>query len=396
MARLNDAQRLEAARQLLEAQRTRMPAARLSDTYPEMDSEDAYAIQSAAVAKRIADGAVVRGYKIGLTSKAMQDAAGISEPDYGHLFDDMLLADGAQISAAAYLAAGNTVVIKPPEWAPLTCSMLADVAEAAGLPAGVVNVVQGIGSDTGARLVSDPRIARVSFTGSVRTAKFIAQAAGANLVPASFELGGKSAFVVLDDADLDLAAATAALQYRNAGQVCLAGTRLLVHSRVVDEFLLRMEAVVEELRVDRARADGVRILWGGDKHPAGELFYRPTLVTDVREDSEIVQSEVFGPVLTLQTFDTDDEAVRLANSTRYGLAGIVFGEPERALAVGRRMRSGMVWINAFFLRDLEAPFGGIGDSGIGREGGHWSFDFFCDLKDVMQPRQPYAPVFAGR
>ena len=148
------------------------------------------------------------------------------------------------------LAAGNTCVLKPPEWAPLTCSLLADAAHAAGLPPGVFNVVQGSGALTGARLVSDPRIARVSFTGSVATAKWIAQAAGANLVPCSLELGGKSPFIVLEDADLDGAAATGALMYRNAGQVCLAGTRLLVHEKVADRRLWLGRRV---LRRDRAR-----------------------------------------------------------------------------------------------------------------------------------------------
>lgn len=320
------------------------------------------------------------------------------------------------------LAAGNTVVVKPPEWAPLTCSMLADIAAAAGMPKGVINIVQGIGAQTGAQLVADPRVARVSFTGSVPTAKSIAQSTGKNLTPASFELGGKSALVVLDDADLDLAAATAALQYRNAGQVCLAGTRLIVSRAIADDFLARMGKVVQQLRVgdpreptteigpiihprqfdkvagfvDRAKARGAKVYWGGDRHPAGNLFYQPTLLGGLAEDDEIVQNEIFGPVLAVQTFDEDAEAVRLANSTRFGLAGLVFGSESRALAVAGQLRAGMVWVNAFFLRDLEAPFGGIGDSGIGREGGQWSFDFFCDIMDVMLPQKPYAPAFAGR
>lgn len=320
------------------------------------------------------------------------------------------------------LAAGNTVVIKPPEWAPLTCSMLADIATAAGIPPGVINVVQGIGATTGAALVADPRIARVSFTGSVPTAKSIAAATAGNLTPASFELGGKSALIVLQDADLDLAAATAALQYRNAGQVCLAGTRILLHEAIADDFLGRMEKVVAQLKVgdprepsteigplihplqfdkvagfvDRARAGGAKIYWGGRSHPQGPLYYEPTLVGNVDQEDEIVQNEVFGPVLVVQRFGSDEEAVRLANGTRYGLAGTVFGEQDHAMSVGSQLRAGMVWVNSFFLRDLEAPFGGVGDSGIGREGGTWSFDFFCDIKDVMLPQKAYAPAFAGR
>lgn len=320
------------------------------------------------------------------------------------------------------LAAGNTVVVKPPEWAPLTCSLLADIAAAAGIPPGVLNVVQGLGPTTGAALVADPRVARVSFTGSVPTAKAIAEATGRNLVPASFELGGKSALIVLEDADLELAAATAALQYRNAGQVCLAGTRLLVHESVADDFLALMRQAVRRLRVgdprdpiteigplihprqhekvsgfvERARAGGATVLWGGRPHAQGRLYYEPTLIDGVQQHDEIVQSEVFGPVLVLQRFASDAEAIGLANGTRYGLAGCVFGEAGHAMAVAEGLRTGMVWVNAFFLRDLEAPFGGMGDSGIGREGGQWSFDFFCDIKDVMLPQKPYAPAFAGR
>lgn len=320
------------------------------------------------------------------------------------------------------LAAGNTVIVKPPEWAPLTCSMLGDIASAAGMPPGVINIVQGIGQSIGARLVADPRVNRISFTGSVPTAKSIAAAAAVNLVPLSLELGGKSAFIVLKDADLKLAADTAALQYRNAGQVCLAGTRILVDRSVADEFLEHMRKRVESLKVgdprqddteigplihqrqlervsgfvDRAKGSGAQVLWGGSRDAAGGLFYKPTLVTGVPQEHEIVQNEVFGPVLVFQTFQDADEAVRLANGTRFGLAGMVFGSDERATAVANQLRTGMVWKNSFFLRDLEAPFGGIGESGMGREGGPWSFDFFCDVKDVMTPKQPYKPVFAGR
>src|SRR5438105_12918535 len=157
------------------------------------------------------------------------------------------------------LAAGNCCVLKPPEWAPLTCSLLADAADPAGLPPGVFNVVQGSGAGTGAKLVSDPRLTRISFTGSVPTAKWIAQAAGANLVPCSLELGGKSAFIVLEDADLDNAAATGALMYRNAGPVCLAGTRLLVHTKVADEFVERMRGYVEKLNIGDPREESTEI-----------------------------------------------------------------------------------------------------------------------------------------
>ncbi|MGM9486864.1 aldehyde dehydrogenase family protein [Ideonella sp. YS5] len=320
------------------------------------------------------------------------------------------------------LAAGNTCVLKPPEWAPLTCSLLADAADAAGLPPGVFNVVQGTGATTGARLVADPRVARVSFTGSVPTARRIAQAAGANLVPCSLELGGKSPFIVLEDADLDAAAATATLMYRNAGQVCLAGTRLLVHEQVADEFVARMRPLVDQLVigdpreeatevgpiihprqvervqgfVDRAVAGGAKLLWGGGRHAFGALYFSPTLVTNLQQDDEIVQNEVFGPVLTLQTFGHDDEAVALANGTDYGLGGVCYGETAHATAVAERVRTGFIWVNSFGIRDLAAPFGGIKRSGIGREGGEWSFEFFCDVKDIVLPKKPFRASFAHR
>jgi 5-carboxymethyl-2-hydroxymuconic-semialdehyde dehydrogenase len=320
------------------------------------------------------------------------------------------------------LAAGNTCILKPPEWAPLTCSLLADAAHAAGLPPGVLNVVQGGGSTAGARLVADPRIARVSFTGSVSTARLIAQAAGANLVPCSLELGGKSPFIVLDDADIDAAAATGALMYRNAGQVCLAGTRFLVHRSVSERFLASMRAIVEQLRVgdprnestevgpiihprqvervlgyvDRAVAGGAQLLWGGGRHAFGAQYLQPTMLAGVNQSDEIVQDEVFGPVLTLQTFASDNEAVELANGTDYGLGGICYGEQAHATEIADQVRTGFIWVNCFGIRDLAAPFGGIKRSGIGREGGNWSFDFFCDVKDVVLPKKPFRPSFSHR
>lgn len=320
------------------------------------------------------------------------------------------------------LAAGNTCILKPPEWAPLTCSLLADAAHAAGLPPGVFNLVQGTGATTGARLVGDPRIARVSFTGSVPTARRIAQAAGANLVPCSLELGGKSPFLVLEDADIAGAAATGALMYRNAGQVCLAGTHFLVHEKVSDAFIAAMRSHVERLRVgdprdeaievgpvihprqvervlgfvDRAVAGGARLLWGGAAHPFGAQYIQPTMLTGVQQSDEIVQNEVFGPVLTLQTFRSDDEAVAMANGTDYGLGGVCYGETDHAIAVAERVRTGFIWVNSFGIRDLAAPFGGIKRSGIGREGGDWSFEFFCDIKDVVVPRKPFQASFSHR
>ena len=307
------------------------------------------------------------------------------------------------------LAAGNTVVVKPPEWAPLTCSLLADIADAAGIPAGVLNVVQGIGEDAGAALVAREDIDRISFTGSPETGRLIGVAGARNLVPVSAELGGKSPFIVCADADLDAAAQTVAMQYLNAGQVCLAGTRVLVEAAVSEPFLAKVRQaaavmVVGDPResgtrvgpliapehfdrvrgfVDRALAAGAVALWGGRPHSAGAQYFEPTLLADVRADMEVAQREVFGPVLTWQTFGSDDEVVTLANGTRYGLAAVIFTRDERrARRLAARVVAGTVWVNCFFVRDLAAPFGGARESGIGREGGTWSFDFFSDVKNV--------------
>ncbi|MEO3975672.1 aldehyde dehydrogenase family protein [Streptomyces sp. CAU 1734] len=317
---------------------------------------------------------------------------------------------------APALAAGNTVVLKPAEWSPLTASLLADIAAGAGVPPGVLNVVQGYGEDLGRALVSHPGVRRISFTGSVPTARRIAAAAAPNLTPLSLELGGKSPLLVFADADLGLAADLAVEQYDNAGQVCLAATRLLVEESVAGEFTRLFTERAERLRpgdprepgtdlgpvvdarqleridgfVRRALAAGARAVIGGGPGTGdsgtGEsgLHYRPTLLTDVAQESEIVQEEVFGPVLTLQTFTTEEEAVGLANGTRFGLAAtLVTGDRARAARVAAQLVAGTVWVNCFFVRDLRAPFGGSRDSGTGREGGGWSFDFHCDVKNTV-------------
>jgi aminomuconate-semialdehyde/2-hydroxymuconate-6-semialdehyde dehydrogenase len=307
------------------------------------------------------------------------------------------------------LAAGNTAVVKPPEWAPLTCSMMADLATQAGLPRGVLNVVQGIGEEAGTALSAHPDIDRLSFTGSTDTAQLIGQSTARSLTPVSFELGGKSPYIVCAEADLEAAAQTAAGQYMNAGQVCLAGTRVLVESKVADEFQAKFRNAAGHMTVgdprekttrvgplitpehfnrvqgfvDRALKAGVKPLWGGHRAQAGELYFEPTLFAGVSQEMEIVQREVFGPVLTWQTFKDEDELVKLANGTHYGLAATLFCKSEqRAMRIARQLVAGTVWVNCFFVRELAAPFGGSRDSGIGREGGNWSFDFFCDVKNI--------------
>jgi len=308
------------------------------------------------------------------------------------------------------LAAGNTVVVKPPEWAPLTNSLLADYAQQAGLPVGVFNVVQGLGYEAGAALVSHPAVRRIAFTGSPATARTIGAAAAQNITPVSFELGGKSPLIVFADADLEKAVSTALGQYDNAGQVCLAGTRLLVQHSIADQFLERLVAGARHLVlgdprqpetqvgplitrahlervkgfVQRAQRDGAKVVYGGHvSEQIGGLYFEPTLLIDAPQGSEILQREVFGPVLTFQTFATEAEAITLGNDTEYGLAATIFtGDEQQAQPVSAALNAGTVWVNCFFVRDLGAPFGGNKQSGIGREGGRWSFDFYCDVKTV--------------
>lgn len=307
---------------------------------------------------------------------------------------------------APALAAGNTVILKPAEWSPLSASMLADFIDQAGFPPGVFNIVQGYGHQLGASLVSDRRIKRISFTGSPETARKIAVAAAKNIIPFTAELGGKGAFIVFADADLDAAAKKAVAQFHDSGQVCLAGTRLLIEEPIYHDFLNKLrqftnEQVLGDSRdpnttlspaihpehlaaiegfIARARQAGDEILFGGKKHKEDGLWYEPTLIKPRNNDSEVVQKEIFGPVLTIQSFNDEKEAIELANSTPYGLSSITYtSSAERADRLGRALRAGTNWINCFLVRDLTAPFGGIGYSGIGREGGNYALDFHSDL-----------------
>jgi betaine-aldehyde dehydrogenase/5-carboxymethyl-2-hydroxymuconic-semialdehyde dehydrogenase len=308
---------------------------------------------------------------------------------------------------APALAAGNSVVLKPAEWSPLSCSLLMDLVHEAGFPPGVFNLVQGLGDEVGAALVNDSRVRRISFTGSPETGRTIAVAAAQNLVPFTAELGGKGPFVVYADCDLDLAAQKASLMYDDAGQVCLAGTRLLVESSCREPFLERFTAaagrhVVGDSReptttvsplihpdhlarvqgfVDRAVASGDRLIFGGRRLSDDGLWFLPTLIEPKSNASEIVQHEVFGPVLTIQTFDSEDEAMALANSTAYGLSAMVFtSDQAKADRFAQGVRAGTIWANCFLVRDLTAPFGGTGISGMGREGGDYALDFYSEVK----------------
>lgn len=309
------------------------------------------------------------------------------------------------------LAWGNTVVLKPAEDTPASATMLATLAIQAGMPPGVLNVVHGFGPDAaGQWLTEHPGVDRITFTGESATGRAIAAAAAARLTPVSFELGGKGANLVFADADLDRAVDWSLKAiFTNAGQVCLAGSRLYVERSVHDEFLERFTAAAEAMRCGDPRhpdtrvgplasrphydkvtgylegvgADGGELLCGGAAGD-GTWVVRPTVVTGAPETARICREEVFGPVVTVALFDDEDEALARANDTPYGLNAMLFTENvRRAHRVAARLRAGTVWVNCFFVRDLRAPFGGVGDSGIGREGGDFSREFCTEPKAVV-------------
>ena len=310
---------------------------------------------------------------------------------------------------APALAWGNTVVLKPAEDTPASATIMARLALEAGLPPGVLNVLHGYGPNSaGAALTEHPAVDRITFTGESGTGRVIARAAAANLVPVSLELGGKGANIVFDDAALDNAVDWSIRAiFSNAGQVCLAGSRLYVQRGIYDEFLDRFTAAAQALVVgdpkvpatqlgplasqehykkvrsylDGIEPDGGTIRTGG---PGEGWVVLPTIVENAPPTARVCREEVFGPVVTVTAFDTDSEAIAQANDTPYGLNAMVFTENlSRAHRASAALKAGTVWVNCFFIRDLRAPFGGVGDSGVGREGGNFSRDFFTEPKAVL-------------
>jgi 5-carboxymethyl-2-hydroxymuconic-semialdehyde dehydrogenase len=313
---------------------------------------------------------------------------------------------------APALAAGNTVVLKPAEWSPLTATYLAAVMEEAGLPAGVFNVVHGFGETAGAPLSRHPGVDLICFTGETTTGQKIIAAGAPTLKRSSVELGGKSPVVVFDDADAELAVDAALAQiFTMNGQRCTAGSRLLVqerlYERVVDAIaqragqvrvgdpfdprtelgpLIRREHHARVLEyIESARAQGARVLAGGNRPaqlPDGN-FLEATVIADVDEHMNVFQEEIFGPVLVAMPFRDEAEAIRLANATAYGLAAYVWtNDIRRAHRVAHAIDTGMCWVNSQNVRDLRTPFGGVKASGIGREGGDYAFDFYCETEIV--------------
>ncbi|EPC01584.1 aldehyde dehydrogenase [Litchfieldella anticariensis FP35 = DSM 16096] len=314
---------------------------------------------------------------------------------------------------AAALAAGNTVVLKPAEDACLSVLHLARIATQCGLPPGVLNVIPGLGKEAGAALAAHPFINHLSFTGSPATGTLVTQSAAANHVPVTMELGGKSPQVVFADADLDAAlAAVVRGIIQNAGQTCSAGSRLLVESSCYDEVLSRLTQRFSELRCDagendpdcgalinarqrakledrlaEAQADGIRVAASGslaDSAPSGGHFVVPQVLVDIPEGHYVACEELFGPVLAVQRFEDEADAVRLANSTDFGLcAGIWTNDGGRQLRLAKRIRSGQVFINNYGAAGgIELPFGGVGRSGHGREKGFEGLKSYTQLKTV--------------
>ncbi|MGH2765579.1 MAG: aldehyde dehydrogenase family protein [Actinomycetota bacterium] len=315
---------------------------------------------------------------------------------------------------APAIATGNTVVLKPAMETPVTAMELARIVAGSDIPPGVVNVLPGPGIPVGEAMVTDPRVDKISFTGSTEVGRRIMQLASPQVTYATLELGGKSPSIILDDADLDVAVPGSLwAMYLHQGQICQAGTRLLVPSALYDEVTARAVELVEgmtigsahdyesdlgpvlnetqfstiERYVELGKREGAKLLTGGERLTGNGLdkgyFVRPTIFGDVENSMKIAQEEIFGPVLAVIRYDSVDEAVRMANDSIYGLAaGVWSRDIPRALEVVRRLRAGTVWVNDFHLISPAAPFGGFKQSGVGREHGEWGLKGYLEVKAV--------------
>ena len=316
---------------------------------------------------------------------------------------------------APAIVMGNTVVAKPSELTPLTANLLSETLHEINFPAGVVNIVHGLGSEAGHPIVEHPKVNLISFTGGTLTGKKVAETAAPMFKKLSLELGGKNATIILEDTNLDESIPEIARSgFMNQGQVCLCGSRIFVSDKIWDEFLDKFVKYVENMKVgdpssldsdlgalvsfahrDKvesyihlAQREGGKILCGGKEPQLPSPFDRgaflePTVVSGLSHLSRTATEEIFGPVVTLHSFRTDEEAIEMANCTDYGLAGSVWtGDSKRGKSVAEKIDTGMVWVNTWLHRDLRVPFGGVKDSGVGREGGRWSLSFFSEAVNI--------------
>ena len=316
---------------------------------------------------------------------------------------------------APALVMGNTIIAKPSELTPLTANLFAKTLQEIDFPKGVFNIVHGLGPEAGQAILEHPEIKAISFTGGTQTGRIVAKTAAPLFKKLSLELGGKNASVILDDADLELAAKGAAKAgFTNSGQVCLCGSRILIDESIADEFTVLLIKEIESMKigdpqnedtdigsvisishlekvesyVELALQEGGKILTGGnrpnlDGSNANGAFLRPTVISGLDINSRTATEEIFGPVVTLHTFKDDAEAVEMANNTDYGLAGSVWTKnSERGKEFSKLIETGIMWVNTWLHRDLRTPFGGVKNSGVGREGGQWSLSFFSEMTNI--------------
>jgi len=318
---------------------------------------------------------------------------------------------------APALLMGNTIIAKPSEITPLSANLLAETLLELELPNGVFNLVHGLGPEVGQAILEHPKIKAISFTGGTGTGRIVARTAAPMFKKLSLELGGKNATIVLKDAELDKAVDGAVrAAFTNSGQVCLCGSRIFIDASLAEQFTQRFVEKVNEIQVgdpldehtamgsvispehllkiesyiELAIEEGGLVLTGGTREmteyngPQGiGAFLRPTVVTNLPHTSRCATEEIFGPMVTLHSFTTEDEALEMVNASEYGLAGSVWTtDLERGRAFSAKMDTGMVWVNTWLHRDLRTPFGGVKNSGVGREGGQWSLDFFSEMTNV--------------
>lgn len=312
--------------------------------------------------------------------------------------------------AGPALAAGCTMIVKPASQTPLTALALIVLAERAGIPAGVLSIVTGAAGDVGGELATNSLVRKLTFTGSTEVGRTLMQQTASTIKKVSMELGGNAPFIVFEDADLDAAVEGAMIsKYRNAGQTCVCANRIYVHSKVYDAFAAKLVAAVEAMKVGDGFAEGVRIgpliddkavakveehiadatskgakiLTGGKRHALGQSFFQPTVIANVTPDMAVSREETFGPLAPLFRFETEDEVVALANDTEFGLASYFFARDlGRVWRVAERLDYGMVGVNTGLISNEVAPFGGVKQSGLGREGSHHGIEDYLEMKYI--------------